>query len=270
MRKQYFYFLAAVQFLTRIKVPLTAHYKPEYLERSSTYFPLVGVMVAAIGLLPYLLLSKYLSVDIAILGYMLTTIWITGAFHEDGWADTCDAFGGGWTKEKILSIMKDSRLGTYGTIGLIGILAAKFLLLKELPGFNPPEITSGMNPWLNYSGFLLLMLAAHSSSRLMAVLVIQQFSYVREEEPGKSKPLSKSKLVPYELLLCGTLAILPFLLLSPWYLLSLLPMFVAAREMGRYFKKWIGGYTGDCLGAVQQVTELIFYLTALIIWRYII
>ncbi len=270
MRKQYFYFLAAVQFLTRIRVPSNFHYKPDYLERSSVYFPLVGAIVAAIGLLPYLLLNKYLSADLAILGYMLTTIWITGAFHEDGFADTCDAFGGGWTKEKILAIMKDSRLGTYGTIGLIGILAAKFLLLKELPGFNPPSINAGLNPLINYRDFILLMLGAHATSRLMAVTVIQQFDYVRDEDQSKSKPLSKSRLLPGELLLCIGLAILPILLLSPWYLLCLLPMFFVRTQMAHYFKKWIGGYTGDCLGAVQQVTEIIFYLTALILWRYII
>ncbi len=78
-----------------------------------------------------------MSEDIAILASIIAGIFTTGAFHEDGFADVCDAFGGGWTKEKILMIMKDSRLGTYGVTGLIGILAAKFLLLKELPKFTP-------------------------------------------------------------------------------------------------------------------------------------
>lgn len=270
MRNQYHYFLAALQFLTRIQVPAGFLFKPIYLEKASLYFPLVGNLVAVIGLLPYLVVNKYLGADLALVSYMLTTIWITGAFHEDGWADTCDAFGGGWSKEKILTIMKDSRLGTYGSIGLMGILLVKFLLLKELPGFTPPALNAGSNPLLNYGDFILLMLAAHGCSRLMAVTVIQQYDYVREEGDSKAKPLSKSKLSPAELLVCIGLAIWPLLLLSPWYLGCLIPMFMIRTNMARYFRKWIGGYTGDCLGAVQQVTEIIFYLTALVLWRYFI
>ncbi|ULQ56284.1 adenosylcobinamide-GDP ribazoletransferase [Flavihumibacter rivuli] len=268
--REYHYFLAAVQFLTRIKVPDSFPFKPEYLEGSTRYFPLVGNVVAAFGALAYLVIGKYISEDLAIVGYMLTTIWVTGAFHEDGFADVCDAFGGGWTKEKILLIMKDSRIGTYGTVGLIGILAVKFLLVRELPSFAPEGLQPSLFALANYQIFLLLLLAAHGTSRLMAVTVIQQYTYVRDDNNSKSKPLSRTPLSWPALMAAIVFACWPFLFLSWPFALVLVPMFIARTALASFFKKWIGGYTGDCLGTVQQVTEIVFYLTALILWRYFV
>lgn len=270
VKHEYNFFLSALQFLTRISVPDSFRFKEEYLQHSSRYFPLVGIIVGAVSALVYLVLNKYLSNDLAILGYMLTSIWITGAFHEDGLADVCDAFGGGWNKEKILVIMKDSRLGTFGLVGLLAAFASKFLLLKELPGFMPPSVTPSLNPLVNYKTMILLMLAAHSLSRFMPVTVIQQYAYVTDTDLSKSKPLSNSALSPLALATGLLFAILPLLFLSPWYLLVLIPMYLCRTSLARFFVKWIGGYTGDCLGATQQVTEIVFYLSALIIWRYIL
>jgi adenosylcobinamide-GDP ribazoletransferase len=263
-------FFTAIMFLTRIRVPAVTNYKPEYLEKSSKYFPLVGLIVGAIGALFFLVINKYLGENLAILTYMLATIWVTGAFHEDGFADVCDAFGGGWTKEKILLIMKDSRLGTYGVTGIIGILATKFMLLQQLPKYAPSFINSPANPLVNYKNFLLILLAAHSTSRLMAVSVIQQYQYVTDAAESKSKPLSKQKLSTTTTMVAIIFALLPFALL-PWqFLFVVLPMFVARTMLARYFKKWIGGYTGDCLGTTQQVTEIVFYLSCIIITQYIL
>ena len=270
LKYEYNCFLASLQFLTRIHVPDGFIYKQEYLQQSSRYFPLVGIIVGAISALVYLVMNKYLGNDLAILGYMLTSIWITGAFHEDGLADVCDAFGGGWNKEKILVIMKDSRLGTFGMVGLLAAFASKFLLLKELPGFMPPTVTPSLNPLVNYKTMILLMIAAHSLSRFMPVTIIQQYAYVTDTDLSKSKPLSNSALSPLALATGLLFAILPLAFLSPWYLLVLLPMYLCRTYLARFFGKWIGGYTGDCLGATQQVTEIVFYLSALIIWRYIL
>jgi adenosylcobinamide-GDP ribazoletransferase len=268
MRHEWNVFLTAVQFLTRLKVDIP-HYQPRYLEASSKYFPLVGMMVAVFGGLAFLVVQRYFSTELGILAYMLTTIWVTGAFHEDGFADVCDAFGGGWTKEKILIIMKDSRLGTYGVIGLIGILATKYLLIRELPAYQPP-VGFSLNPLANYQQILLLFLAAHSWSRLMAVSVIQQYDYVSDPDQSKSKPLSKQKLSVGELCVMILTASLPFVGLHPYYLFIIVPLWIARTSLARYFRTWIGGYTGDCLGAVQQVCEIVFYASALLIWRYAI
>ena len=117
-------------FLTRIRVPKNIDHSPEYLQQAPRYFPVVGWIVGALSALVFLIFSRYISTDIGILAAMITGILVTGAFHEDGFADVCDGFGGGWTREKILLIMKDSRIGAYGAIGLIAILGSKFLLLE--------------------------------------------------------------------------------------------------------------------------------------------
>jgi adenosylcobinamide-GDP ribazoletransferase len=165
--------------------------------------------------------------------------------------------------------MKDSRLGTYGVVGLICMLGAKFYLLKELPGFMPKDLQAATNPLLNYRYFIGLILAAHSLSRWMSVSVIQQYEYVTSDDGSKSKPLASQRLSIAALIIATVFACLPLLLLPYQIAFAIIPMFLVRMEMANWFKKWIGGYTGDCLGAVQQVTEIIFYLSAIIIWRFI-
>src|SRR6187402_617597 len=144
MKEQWKIFLTAVMYFTRINVRKMGLYKnipplpdnadvgpsanePEYLNKAPLYFPLVGWIVGGVSVLVYLVFSRLLSSDIGVLASMVAGILLTGAFHEDGFADVCDGFGGGWTKENILSIMTDSRVGAFGVIGIISMLAAKYL-----------------------------------------------------------------------------------------------------------------------------------------------
>jgi len=187
--------------------------------------------------------------SVSIILSMVAGILVTGAFHEDGFADTCDGFGGGWNKERILDIMKDSRIGSYGAIGLVLILLTKYLLLSEIIFHRLP----------------LVLIAAHSVSRLASTHCIFTHEYVGNQASSKAKPLC-SEISKKEMIICAVLGILPlFLLGSAWYLLSLVPVFVSKWWLARYFKKWIGGYTGDCLGAIQQVSEIIFYITVIVL-----
>ena len=120
-------FLAAVMFYTRIPVSQNVGYSEVSLQKSIRYFPLIGWIVGGLSALLFLGLSLLpLPTTVVVLLSMVASIWVTGAFHEDGFADVCDGFGGGWTKEKILAIMKDSRLGTYGAIGLFLLLLCPF------------------------------------------------------------------------------------------------------------------------------------------------
>src|SRR5215472_2556593 len=138
MKKEVRIFFTAVMFLTRLRVPPSIDHSPEYMRQAPRYFPMVGWIVGGISALAFWIGAKYISGDFGIAAAMITSLLVTGAFHEDGFADVCDGFGGGWTKEKILLIMKDSRIGAFGAIGLIAILGTKFLLLKELaPGSFP-------------------------------------------------------------------------------------------------------------------------------------
>ncbi len=247
-------FLTAVMFLTRIPVPHTINHNSDMLQKAARYFTWVGLVIGAIGALVYFLMGWYLPGSYAIAFSMLATILATGAFHEDGFADCCDAFGGGWTKEKILLIMKDSRLGTFGVIGLMGILGFKFLFLSSLSVLCTPLQLAFM------------LIAAHSTSRLMAIGIMQSYAYVQDMDASKSKPIASRKLTRAELLVAGLGALAPMFLLKPLFWLVLLPMAAAGWLAGKYFNKWVGGYTGDCLGATQQITELVFYLSALVIF----
>ncbi len=266
MKKEWTIFLTALMFLTRLPVPNNIDHSDAYLQKSPKYFPLVGCIAALLSFAAFLFFHAFVSENTAVLASIIAGILTTGAFHEDGFADSCDAFGGGWTKEKILSIMKDSRLGTYGVAGLLLILAAKFLLLKELTGIFS---FTARSPTELYSMLAGIFITAHAVSRLMPVLVIQTHEYVTASDGSKSKPLASKKLTATELMLACIFGVAPFASLPLNFLLVLLFILPATFLMAAYFKKWIGGYTGDCLGAVQQVTEIIFYLSAYLIWKYI-
>ena len=110
--------LVALMFFTRIPMPRWVPFDEARLNGASRYFPLVGLLVGAVAALVYGVAVNLWSPALALVLATAATVLLTGAFHEDGFADVCDGFGGGWDREQVLSIMKDSRIGTYGTVGL--------------------------------------------------------------------------------------------------------------------------------------------------------
>ncbi|MEN6456422.1 MAG: adenosylcobinamide-GDP ribazoletransferase [Prolixibacteraceae bacterium] len=244
MKRQLNWLLTAVMFYTRIPVPRSLEFSNENLNRATRYFPLIGWIVGGLGAALFYGLSFVLPAELAVFLSMIFTILLTGAFHEDGFADFCDGFGGGYTREKIFSIMKDSRIGTYGTVGLIGMMGTKFLALQALPLVVLP----------------LSMIAAHAFSRLMPVLVIFTSRYSREDERSKTKPIGK-RGKNSDLIIAMVFGLLPAALL-PWQLpAAIIPLSLLITWLfKKYIEKKIGGYTGDCLGALQQITEVLFYL----------
>ncbi|GAA3598678.1 adenosylcobinamide-GDP ribazoletransferase [Flavivirga amylovorans] len=253
MKKELQIFLTAIMFFTRIPCPKWVDHNPEYLSKSAKYFSLVGIVVGSIGALVFYGFSFILSTEIALLLSMATTIYTTGAFHEDGFADVCDGLGGGWTKEKILLIMKDSRLGTYGVTGLILILAIKFSALREVPDYFIP----------------ITIIAGHSLSRFIATTLIYTHPYVRDTDDSKAKPAAKSITINM-LLVSAIFGITPlFFFNKPLIFIAIIPCYIAKIYLGRKFKKWLGGQTGDCAGAVQQLCEVVFYLSVISLWKFI-
>ena len=270
MKKEWYIFQTAVMFLTRISVSSSLPHDNAYMQKSLRYFPVVGWLVGGFSALVYLVFSKYISSDIGILASMIASVLATGAMHEDGLADVCDGFGGGWTKEKILLIMKDSRIGAFGSMGLIAVLASKFMLLRELPQFTPDLVHPSSNILLNSRYMILTLVAAHGLSRLMPVLVIRYLDNVSDPQSSKSKPMSTRRLSAPELLLTIAFALVPFIFMSWHFLLAIAPALYITYASAKYFRKWIGGYTGDCLGAIQQLSEISFYLGVIIVWRYVL
>ena len=239
-RQNWRYFLTAVIFFTRIPVRLN-NFDEADLNKSTRFFPLIGILVGIVGALVFWLSDILLPLEIAVLLSMVATVLLTGAFHEDGLADAIDGLGGGWTKEQVLTIMVDSRIGSYGAIGLILALLTKYQALSyQVATLIPASIVAG-----------------HALSRLCAVLVMFTQNYVKTE--GKSKPLA-TQLNMTELVIATVFGLLPLMFLEMKSLLALVPVSLTWLWFSAKIKKRIGGYTGDCLGAMQQLTEIAFYI----------
>ncbi|MCL4155291.1 UNVERIFIED_CONTAM: hypothetical protein GTU68_020692 [Idotea baltica] len=199
----------------------------------------------------YWVSSLLFPMAVSVLLSMISTVFLTGAFHEDGLADTADGFGGGWDKAQVLAIMKDSRVGAYGVIALILILGLKFSILIELANESSERV-------------VLALFCGHAVSRLMALMPMQYYEYVSERETSKSHTVASMKLGGYELLF-STIPVVGLLIVS-WqvgFILAVMAAIAVTVLLSRYFKVRIGGYTGDCLGSIQQLSELMFYLILL-------
>ncbi|MBU3714798.1 MAG: adenosylcobinamide-GDP ribazoletransferase [Ferruginibacter sp.] len=250
MKKEIRIFFTALMFYTRIPCPQFADHNPEYLNKATRYFPLMGWIVGGIVALSFYLFEYLLNMPMAILLSTITGIFVTGAFHEDGFADVCDGFGGGWNNERILEIMKDSRTGAYGSIGI-----ALMLLTKMTAIYTAPPVHMGM-----------LIIAAHSFSRLCPVLLMTVSTYVRENEDSKAKPLAKA-ITAAEIIPACIFGMFPLLYFGIYATVIILPL-LGMIYLRYYFHKWIGGYTGDCLGTVQQVSEVLFYIGMIMLWKF--
>lgn len=253
MKKEVRIFFTAIMFLTRLRVPSSVDHSPEYLRQAPRYFPMVGWIVGGMSAL-FFFAAAYISIDIGIAASMIASLLVTGALHEDGFADVCDGFGGGWTKEKILLIMKDSRIGAFGAIGLIAILGTKYVLLKRIA--VDPVIFG-------------VLIAAHSLSRCMPVLVMRMSRYAGDMDRSKSGSMTDRRIGSGVLVTAFVLGVLPFALLPPRFLVAVVPAVIVTWLMDRYFRRWIGGYTGDCLGAIQQVSEIVIYLGIVVTWMFL-
>ena len=252
IKKEIRIFFTALMFFTRIPCPPSTDHSEEYLNRASKYFTLVGIIVGALVALSYWLFSFLFNNDISILLSFVISLLITGAFHEDGLADVCDGFGGGWTKEKILDIMKDSRVGTYGAAGLVLILAIKFTSLAQIR----PEL------------MVLTLISGHAISRLTSVSIIYTEEYAREDLLSKAKPLA-TKMSHPDFIVAAIFGLMPLFFFENLYVfLVLIPLVLVKLYFSKYFNKWIGGYTGDCLGAVQQIAEVVYYLGLILVFKY--
>lgn len=257
MKKQWQLLLTAIMFYTRIHVPVSIPYTPEMLSKATRYLPLIGWITGSFMIALLYILGTIAPPMISILLSIIMGVWVTGAFHEDGFADMCDGFGGGWTKEKILHIMKDSRIGTYGMLGLLLIMTLKFLALREL---SLPLV-------------MITIIAAQPLSRFMAITVVYTHRYVRENDDSKAKPIAQGISLA-DLGIAAIWGWAPFIAaiiyLHNYTLLLTIPALLLARwYLVRLMQKWIGGYTGDCLGAVQQVSETVIYLCFCILtWKY--
>ncbi|WP_419868328.1 adenosylcobinamide-GDP ribazoletransferase [Chryseobacterium sp. CT-SW4] len=257
LKNELIYFATALMFFTRIPVPFKVPYSSEIMNRSQKYFAWVGLVVGIINALIFYICTQLFNLEIGIVLMMINSILLTGAFHEDGFTDVCDSFGGGYGKEKILTIMKDSRVGAYGAIGIILLLALKFFGIQALGE-------------VNIINTLYVVVFAHTASRFISGTMIYTHRYVTDIDVSKSKPLANKPLDKKALLVSALSVLAVLLFMQDWrFILVLAFAYLGKLYLGWYFKKYIGGYTGDCLGAVQQVCEVMIYLGTIILWKFI-
>ncbi|MEC5384529.1 adenosylcobinamide-GDP ribazoletransferase [Uliginosibacterium sp. H3] len=245
-------FFLALGYFTRIPVPAWVGWAPDELNRAARYFPLAGLVVAGISALVLWLAMAALPASLAVLLSMAASLRLTGAFHEDGLADSADGLGGGWQREDVLRIMKDSRIGTYGAVVLGMALLTKFVALDVLA-------TQG---WLA----CVALLVAHPLSRVAALVVMCALPYVRDDEGSRAKPVAQG-VGATELLVGALTGLAPLALAVAGGVLSLpragvllLAALLVTAWWARLLRRRLGGYTGDTLGATQQFAELACYL----------
>ena len=240
----------AISFYTRVPIATnTLDYSQ--LPQAAIYLPLVGWLVGSGAALVFYVAALLWSPVTAVIIALIIGILLTGGLHEDGFADVCDGFGGGYDKARILAIMKDSHVGVYAVLGLLLLLALKISVLSNMP------VTAV--PWV--------LLAGHSVSRFAPLLLMHRYDYARAEDSKASGAVYTPRMK--ELLVAAGCACLPLLLLPSLYWLAIIPVLIVNAGLGHYFYRHIGGYTGDCLGASQQIAEIIFYLTVSSLWIFI-
>ena len=243
MKEELRIFFTALMFYTRIPCPKNIDHSPEYINKATRYFPLIGWIVGAISFVVFYLSLFLFDINVAVLFSLIAGILTTGAFHEDGLADVFDGFG------------------AYGVIALIFLFGIKYLSLNGL--LLKIDRT-------NYLHIALIFISYHSLARFTAINIVFTSQYSREDETSKAKPIAKAHSYK-EIIGAYFFGLLPLLVLCfmNWkFSIVLFPLFLLYFFSKRYFQKWIDGYTGDCLGATEQLAECVTLLTYLALWKF--
>ncbi len=251
--KQLKIFLIGIQFFTRIPIDGAlarwVGFEPDWISRATRFFPLIGLLVAVLMSGCFWLAVQFTTHGVALALTLAFGVLLTGAFHEDGFADFCDGFGGGQTPERIIAIMRDSRVGAYGAIGVALLMLIKYAALWGKPFWS----------------IVLALCFAHVASRAAAVVIMSSLPYVEATIGNKTaeqvKPVAQhlnitDKLLPaLTLLAVGVFCVLQGVSSKSLTLACALSL-VAIAWMHSTLKKRLGGYTGDTLGATQQICEI--------------
>jgi len=242
--------LAAFQYFTRLPMPAWVDHSAAQLQGTARYFSLVGVLVGGVGALTFWTTSLILPTPLPAILSTAVTILLTGALHEDGLADTFDGLGGGATRERALEIMKDPRIGTFGMIALLLTLLIKIAALNALPVSIAP----------------FALIAGHAFSRACAISLLFVSNYVGTPEQSRARPVART-MSNGEFFLATIVGVVPMLGCGIYGFVAGLFAIPVWLTLTRWFMRRLGGFTGDTLGATQQLTEIAFYLGVLASWK---
>jgi len=257
LKKEFYSLISAIQYFTRIPISKNHHFDFNY--NSIVYLPLVGFFIGLLNIVFfYLCFFIIKEVEIAIIFMMIFYSILTGALHEDGFSDFFDGFGGGYNKDQILKIMKDPQIGSFAAISLIYLILLKFYLLKYI--------------FVNVQIYYVIFILVQVLSRWVLLFFIKFLPYARSD--GKSKPfeqISSRRFWIFQIIYINLLII--FIILYDKNLFYFLTLFFwVLFFVFIYFKnlliKKIEGYTGDTLGAIQQISEILLYLLVVLFYKY--
>lgn len=246
--------LATLIFFTRLPFWRIANIEKEYYERVVPLWPLVGWLTGGIMAGVFYVCTFVLPMPIAVIAALVSRVLVTGALHEDGYADFCDGMGGGTSRERILEIMKDSHIGTYGVLGLILYYILMYNILVALFAF-------GVSP--------LVFIVADAACKLVSSTIVWFLPYARKAEEAKSRLIysqtpGKDKFCSIFL---GLAPAVVFMAIHNAAFKSVIIAFMGSVFVAAWLfhkmKKSISGYTGDCCGATFIITEFVFYIVFL-------
>lgn len=270
--------LWAIRFLTVIPLGKERDLPPERMGIVMLWYPVVGLLIGLCLLVVYVPLVRGFPIGLAdalVLGFY---IFLTGALHLDGLADTLDGILGGWNRQRRLEIMKDSRIGSYGVLGLVAVLGLKYLSFHEIGGYVPetPHLDSLPDSLRSLQGSLevlksdiagegevwgkgLILIAMPILGRWFQTLAAGLSPYAREEG-GTASALVTHTGLKHSL----AATVFPLLLIGYFYggrgLIIISILVVCLLGQVAYIKSRIGGMTGDSLGAVNETSELLFLM----------
>lgn len=264
--------LATFMFFTRLPLWRIANVPAEHFKHVVPLWPLVGWLTGGLMAAVYMLAVHVFSPTVAVVMALLSRVMLTGALHEDGFADFCDGFGGGTTRQRTLEIMKDSHIGTYGVLGLVLYFLFMTALLVNLEECGA-NLSCGTVPVV-----AMAMTVADTFCKWTSSAIIYSLPYARTAEQAKNR-LVYASVSWTEKVLSVCIALLPMLLFGA-YFVWLLPAcadiftcycmgtlsactaaIVVSQLLFVYMRSRIGGYTGDCCGATFIITELVFHIT---------
>lgn len=238
LRKKVQDFFTGLQFLTRIKIVKQDEWSPESFGRSVKFFPLIGAVIGFILMLINHLCGGFLPPNLMAAVLIAVEITITGGLHCDGLMDTADGIFSGRTRDRMLDIMKDSRVGANGVIAFSLLILIKWSLLIDM---IPTQLSAAL--------FVMPIL-----SRLAMVMGITLFPYARPDGIGKAFALYAGKKAFF----IAALSALPFVVaLGKAAILATVAVLVCASLMSRYVTRILGGLTGDVYGAITELSEIV-------------
>jgi adenosylcobinamide-GDP ribazoletransferase len=239
--------LVAIQFLTRLPVPAARDLPSDALAESVRFFPIVGALVGAGAIGIDVLVGARAGRNVSVVLILIYLVVVTGGLHEDGLADAADGFGGGWTKARVLTIMRDSNIGSFGALAIGCSLLARFVFLTSLsaPSFHG------------------VVLAGQVLSRWVTLPLTYCLPAARSDDGQGARIARKTSAAS---LVAGTASMM--VIVGVACRIAALAMIAVACGVaaltGAYYRRRIGGITGDCLGATGQVTECAVYFTGVI------